>query len=396
MSWRYRRSRNYSRSYQPKFFFSEKQIDFTSEHLDYSQFLLQEFFTADLETRKKISKYYNEVYGSLSFAYLKRKYSDWANGDYHLTDMMKERIISIMPKFLNEKSKHKLGIHEFMASIKNTIKSFESSQKRTFRNTTNLKLPEEVVAIFEKEYERIQALTIQKFRYNVLTEDEKIEALEISKYILEIKLQNIFNQIERDFKIFLPYMLNFKRGVFSSSYRVSLFNLNLDITKASIENLEIPEFKIIEVESNSRFREYSDKYLAYELVSIHKEVNRAVSNSYLNANDISLFFTHYEELSNGENEVSISCTFQGEGGVLSLKVQIKPLKLLKRSAMISLIKLSIYLILISALFSLALNYKLINLLIFGTFFIGIFGLNLISEEIKQIKSLTKQIKTYGQ
>ncbi len=396
MSWRYRKYRSYSRSYQPKFFFSEKEIDFTTEYLDYSQFLLQEFFTADLETRQKLSNFYIQEYGSRSFAYLKRKYSEWANGDYHLTDLMKERITSIMPKFLNDKAKHKLGIHEFMASIKNTVKSFQTSQKSTFRNTSNLKQPQEVVSIFEQEYEKIQALTIRNFRFNVLTEEEKEEALEISKYILKIKLQKAFDQIERDFNTFLPFMFKFKRGIFSASYSITAFNLKVDITNTGIDDVEIPKFNINEAEANSRFKEYSDKYLAYELVSLHKESNKAISNSFLNANDIQLFFAHYEELSNGESEVSMNSTFQGEGGILSLKAQMKPLKLLKTSIIISSIKLAIYFVVIITLVSLAINHKLFTLLIFGGFFVGIFALNLVNEEIKQLKSLTKEFKTYGQ
>jgi hypothetical protein len=309
---------------------------------------------------------------------------------------MRERITSIMPRFLNDAAKHKLGIHEFMASIKNTVKSFQSNQKTTFRNATNLKQPQEVVSIFENEYERIQALTIRNFRFNILNEEEKEEALEISKFILEIKLQKAFEQIERDFNTFLPYMVKFKRGIFSANYLITLFNLNVDITNTGIEDVEIPKFKITEIEANSRFNEYSDKYLAYELVSIHKEANKAVCNSFLNANDIALFFTHYEELSNGESEVSMNSTFQGEGGILSLKAQMKSLKLLKTSIIISSIKIAIYFILIINLISMAINHKLFTLLIFGGFFVGFFALNLISEEIKQLKSLTKEFKAHGQ
>lgn len=395
MSWRYRKYRSNSRSYQPKFFFSEREIDFTTEYLDYSQFLLQEFFTADLETRQKLSNFYVQEYGSRSFAYLKRKYSEWVNGDYHLTDLMRERITSIMPKFLNDTAKHKLGIHEFMASIKSTVKSFQSSQKTTFRNTLNLKQPQEVVSIFEKEYEKIQTLTIRNFRFNILTEEEKEEALVISKYILEIKLQKDFDQIERDFNTFFPYMFKFKRGIYSASYLITSFNLRVDITNTGIDDIEIPKSNINETEANSRFKEYSDKYLAYELVSIHKEANKAVSNSFLNANDIALFFGHYEELSNGESEVSMNSTFQGEGGILSLKAQMKPLKLLKELIIISSIKLAIYFIVIITLVSLAVNHKLFTLLIIGGFFVGIFALSFVSEEIKQLKSLTKEFKTYG-
>jgi hypothetical protein len=396
MSWRNRKYKRYSRPYQPKFFFSEKEIDFTTEYLDYSQFLLQEFFTADLETRQKLSNFYLQEYGSRSLSYLKRKYSEWANGDYHLTDLIKERITSIMPKFLNDKAKHKIGIHEFMALIKNTVNSFQTSQKSSFRNTNNLKHPQEVVSIFEKEFEKIQALTIQNFRFNVLTEQEKDEALEISKYILEIKLQKAFDQIERDFNIFLPFMLKFKRGIFAASYSITAFNLKVDITNTGIVDIEIPKFNINVAEANNRFSEYSDKYLAYELVSLHNETNMAISNSFLNANDIQLFYAHYEELLNSESEVIMNSIFQGEGGILSLKAQMKPLKLLKTSILISSLKLAIYFIVIITLITIAINHKLFTLLIFGGFFVGIFALNIVNEGIKQYKLLTKELKTYVQ
>lgn len=395
MSWRYRKYKSFKRNYQPKFYFSEKEIDFTTEYLDYGQFLLQEFFNANLETRQKLSNYYVGEFGSRSYAYLKRKYTEWANGNYHLTDLMRERIISFMPKFLNDDAKHKLGIHEFMSTIKNTVKLFQSNQNSAYRNSSNLKKPQDIVLIFETEYEKIQSLTIRNFRFDILTEEEKVEALEISKYILEIKLQKAFYQIERDFNVFLPHMIKFKRGIFSACYSITIFNLKVDITNTGIENVEIPKFNINETEANSRFKEYSDKYLAYELVSIHKEANKAVSNSFLNAIDIQLFFSHYEELSTSESEVSMNSSFQGEGGILSLKAQMKPLKLLKISIIISSIKLAIYFIVIITLVLMAINHKLFTLLIFGVLFGGFFAFSFVREEIKKLKSLTKEYKSYG-
>ena len=389
MSWGHRK-------YQSKFYFSEKEIDFTREYLNYDQFLLQEFFSVELETRKNISKYYCEMYGSLSLAYLERKYSEWAIGDYHLTDLMKKRILFFMPKFLDDQAKHKLGIHEFMASIKNTVKSFQSSQKSNFRNSKNIDKSHEVISIFYREYEKIQMLTIRNFRFNVLTEDEKLEALEISKYILEIKLQNVFDQIDRDFNVFLSYIIKFKRGIFSANYCISEFNLNVDITNSEVHDFENAKFRIKEIDINSRFKEYSNKYLAYELLSIQKEANKAVNNSFLSANDIQLFFSHYELLSSGENEVNMNSIFQGEGGILSINAQMKPLKVLKTSIIISSIKLAIYFLVIITLVSLAISNKLFSLLIFGAVFIGFFAFTNISEEMKRYKALRKEFRTYGQ
>lgn len=392
MRWRYRK---YSYHEKQKFFFSEKDIDFTTEYLDYSHFLLQEFFSADLDTRRKISKYYSDIYGSQSFNYLQRKYSEWANGDYHLTDLMKGRILAFMPEFLNSEANHKLGIHEFMATIKNNIKSFLSYQKTTYRNSLNLKDPQDVVSIFNKEYEKIQGLTIRNSRFNVLSEDEKTEALEISKYILEVKLQKLFDQIDRDFRIFLPFMNIFNRGSFYASYFIESFNLKVDITKSGTQEIELPKFKIEEIEANSRFKEYSDKYLAYELVSIHKEANKAISKSFLNSSDIQLFHSHYEALSHGDSEASMNSNFNGEGGILSIRAQMKPYKLIKSSLIISSIKLLSYIIVTVGLGSMAISIELFPLLIYGGIIVCIFVFAIISEEFKKLKSLTRELITYG-
>ncbi len=394
---RYRTYNSYNQSfYKSKFFFSEKEIDFTSEYLDYDQFILQEFFTADAETRKKLENYYISKSGSRSFAYLNRKYTEWANGDYHLTKLMRERIIAIMQIFLTDNAKHKLSIHEFMASIKNTVQSFQFAQKRRYRNISNLKRPEEIFFIFEKEKNEIKALTIPNFRFNILTEEEKEHALEISKFILVIKLQKAFDQIESDFNIFLPFMLTFKESNFSANYSIINLNINVNITNTGLVEVVIPKFKIKEIEANSRFREYSDKYIAYELQLIQKESNISSINTQLSKNDISMFIERYKQLLNGASEVSINSSFQGEGGVLKINLQIKPFQLIKKSIKITLIKLLSYSFAVIILISLAIKYEFIILLIFVALPLGIFTSSFVSEKIKQLKSLIKEFKNYGQ
>lgn len=251
------------------------------------------------------------------------------------------------------------------------------------------------MSIFEEEYNRLENITICSFRFDVLTDDEKNEALLISKYILSIKLQKGFDQIENDLNTFLPFMFKFNRGIFSATYSISLLNINIDITNTGIEDVKIPKFKIRELEANSKFKKYSDKYLAYELVSINKEVNKAVSKSFLNSRDLELFFSHYEELSNGESEVNMKSSFEGEGGFLQLKAQMKPLKLLKASIILSSIKLIVTLIIIIGLISLAIYNNLILWLFIGGFILFIFISTFITEEIDQLKLLAKEYKIYG-
>jgi hypothetical protein len=377
--------------------FKDLKFDFSDgKYLSHWDFMLSEFFKASKEIKEEFRKAYINEYGVGPYNHMMRNYwYSWEYGDRVVSDTQSYRIYYLMQNLLDDSAKHRLGMNEFMMSIKSTVKGFMDTQKKTYSKLQNLNNTQDLIQVFVKELERIKLLILFDIKARILSEEEKKEALEISKYILEIKLQKTFDQIERDFTIFLPFMFKFKRGIFSANYSITNFNLKLDITNTGIEDVEIPKFKIKEIEANSRFKEYSDKYLAYELVSIHQEANKAVSNSFLNVNDMELFFAHYEELSNGESLVNMNSTFQGEGGILSLKAQLKPLKLLKTSIVISSIKLAIYFIVAITLISLAINHNLFALLIFGGFFVGIFALSLISEEITLLKSLTKEYKTYG-
>lgn len=401
MSLRYNKYYSHRRSSdRPNFYYSEKELDFTNENLDYNQFLLQEFFNADVSTRSEMSNYYIAKFGDRSFAYLKRKYSEWANGNYHLTNLMSGRIISMMPRFLNSEAKHKLGIHQFMSTIKNAVITFESKQNFRSNRTKYISSTSELLEIFEKEYAEIQSysydsLNIYGSRKDMLNDDELIEAIEISKYILEVKLQNLYNQIERDFQIFLPFIQKLKIGTFESSFKIKVFDIIINLEKLDSNEIKVPNFQIPEIVSNSVFRKYSDKYLAYELLSINRKSKEQIANSFLNTNDLQIFFNHYNELSNYDSEVSFVSTFLGESGELKIKARLVPPKILNTSLLYALIKLTIYIVITISLIAIAIRNEAYILLLFGSFFVGIIAFSMISEEIKEIRALKKELKTYG-
>lgn len=401
MSWRFSKYYNYTRSSnRSNFYYSEKELDFTNENLDYNQFLLQEFFNADVDTRRKLSNYYIDKFGDRSFAYLKRKYSEWANGNYHLTDFMSGRILSMMPRFLNSEAKYKLGIHQFMSTIKKAVKTFERKQNQRYSQTKNISSTPELIKIFEKEYAEIQSysydsLNLYDHRTDMLKEDELIEAVEISKYILEVKLQKLYDQIERDFQIFLPFIQKLKMGTFESSFKINAFDFVINLAKLDSSEIKAPKFKIPEIESNSDFKKYSDKYLAYELLNINRNSNEQISNSFLNNNDLQLFLNHYNELLNYDSEVSFNSIFLGESGELKIEARLVPPKILTTSLLYTFIKLTIYIVITISLIALAIQKEAHTILLFGGIIFGIFALTLINGEIKRIRTLRKELKTYG-
>jgi hypothetical protein len=402
--------------YSFTFNFSEKDIDFSprSDHFfNYHKFLINEFFNATDDEMLVIMTVYHKKFGKSALDYVLRNYyRDWRNGDRTLSNVQESRILSIMPDLLNEKAKqrlnqikeearYKLGIEEILALIKRIVEAFFSTQKNIY-SKQKIASPEDIINLFQKEVERVKELKIleQTSRYGteniiILTEDEKSEALKISQYIVFVKLHKQFHQIEKDFNTFLPFMQGFRRGMFQAFYKISAFNINLELTNANFIQVVIPKLTINEIASSSRFKEYSDRYLAYELVNINNEANKAIVTAFLNHSDIKLFFDHYEELSQSDSEIDIKSTFTGEGGLLNIKAKMKPTKMLKVSVFMSLIKILIYTAIMGGAVSLICAYRIWAMLFYAAIFIIGFYVTLVSEEIKQIKTLKSEIKLYG-
>lgn len=380
------------------YYFKDLEFDFSDcNYLNYSQFMLSEFFNATKITKDKFLDAYLLEYGAGAYNHMiTNHWYHWQLGSTKVSDTQSRRIYKIMETLLDDKGKHRLGMNEFMMSIKNTVKYHLEAQKKTYSKAINLSNIHDVTQLFQNELNKIRSLNLVDINPRILTDEEKIEALEISKYILEIKLQKSFDQVERDFNVFLPYIFKFNRGIFSATYSVPMFNLIVDITNTGIKNVKIHKFIIKEIEANSKFKKYSDKYLAYELLSINKELNKAASISFLNNNDIELFFEHYIELSMGESEVNMNSTFQGEGGILALKANLRPIKLLKISIISSSIKLIIcFMVIVTIIFWSIYNGKY-ALLIFGGIFTGQSIFNKILDDFKQLKLLKIQYKSHGQ
>ena len=206
--------------YSFTFKFLEKDIDFNPDigntYFDFNKFLINEFFNSTDSEMRNILREYERVYGISSYNYLiKTYYQNWKNGERRISNVQFERIVGIMPNLLSKEAKEKLftirkqikynrGKRQFLATIKNVVERFERLQNRRFNRTKYISETFELTEIFKNEYDEIKSYSYENInsytnRTDHLSDDELIEAIEISKYILEIKLQNLFDQIERDF-----------------------------------------------------------------------------------------------------------------------------------------------------------------------------------------------------
>jgi hypothetical protein len=336
---------------------------------------------------------------------MKTYYWGWRHGDRTLSNVQQDRILSIMPDLLNEKAKetlntikeearYKLGIEEVVGGIKRTVQSYFQNQRNIYAKE-KIQIDADIQNIFQKEIGRAKQLNLVGPFY-VLDENERAEVIQISKYIVYIKLQKQLDQIEKDFNTFVPFMQLVNRGIFSATYNITAFNITVDLTKTVFHEIKVPDILVDEIVANSRFKEFSDKYLANELVTINSDANKAVSSAFLNAHDIKLFFDHYDELSFSDSEVNMKSSFKGESGNLNIQIQMKPIKMLKTSIAKSISKITIYTIIATGLIIVAIRNEWFPILFIGGLFVAGFYFSLLSEEIKLIKHFKTEIKQYGQ
>lgn len=379
-------------------YYSEKKINFTDDYINYNQFLLQQFFNCNIETWKQICKYYRKEYGNRSLSYLSRKFDEWKNGDYHLTDLMESRILETMPKFLTPNAKEQLSLNDFSSSIKKSIKLFEKKQKSRSYKFDNLSDIELILEVFEKEINIINNLTLEKTRFGFLSLDEKIEAENIVKYILKLKLQTVYDQLRNDLNIILPFLGKVTRGKFLIQYLLNELNFSFTLKNIRLINIEFPAFKINNIQSKSRFKVYANKYLAYEMLAIHDKAISRKPDGLINHIDLNTFFNQYEKFIDNDNEVKMNSLFRGEAGRLIINAHVIPIKLLNLSIVKSIYKILFITIIVILVIAFFIVYDA-WIMIFPLYFIVIPALIYayvnIRRELKNIIQYKNELKYHG-
>ena len=271
--------------------------------------------------------------------------------------MIQERIVNFMPFFLTKEAKHKLVINSFITAIKiwPNYFTFFGNRGLGFGNKNCIEILQfsEINDLILRGSSRIEKFNVT-FRHDILNENEKHQAIQIIKYILYSKLQTAVNQLKNDFDIFLPYMKLFNKGPFSANYESTFFKFKVNLDDLNIDEVIFPEIKLNEVISNDkRFKPYSDKYLAYEILNINKSGKKAESKSFLNAYELSLLKSYYEDMSSTKSITNYDSVFQGEGGTLDIKMTLFPKKVLQLTFLRSILTLILSIIFFCAYISFA-------------------------------------------
>ncbi len=383
--------------HKAKYFYSKEEIDFSLIDLDYEKFLIQEFFTLDNSTLQEAFVSYQNRHGKLSLKYLQRTFSDWKNGNYHLTPLMRERITSLVSDFLSPQAKKNLCLHQFVSTIKKVVRDYHpfSNQRKSYggHSDTTIKTWKELVEQFDQEMERINKIKKPFIEYHLLPEKHKEEAVAIGKSILGRKTKEKFDQIKRDLLIFHPYIHKFnKQSHFL--YKVNNTKFSLRISEERFFDAFGGDLKISIAGYTKEYKTIVDKFLAQELIIAEKDrkLERQVND--VSQNDLEILWQHYNSLLEGTNYADITSDFQGAGGKLEITIQVKPKKLLKYTIADKLMKILILALAIFSLVKFIFEIENINIFIMVAL-VGIATFGFLLGQIADLKAGITEFKKYG-
>lgn len=407
-----------SMGYSFNFKFTEDDIDFspkTNGYYNYDKFLINEFFNSTDFEFYEIMKKYRTAYGDSAYNYVVANYcSKWRTGNRALSNIQFERIINIMKDSLNDSAKEKLiaikeesrfrlGIEETLSTIKKTVVSFFSSQQLLYhksnKNDINFYSLHDIVRLYKLELNRIDNLEIKNDRIferiYVLDNNEIAEVLNISKYIIHVKLQTQIKNIVTDLNVFSKSSILKIKGINTFHYELSGFKNQIDLVHFKFDAIDFDYYKVDEVETNSKYKVFADKYLSEELAGIASQSNKDLFIRRINEYDISFLKKTILSLIESERDIKSETIFSGSGGVLKIKIDYKNIKKLQD-------QLLTYYIIILFLIACVTNiyyyfytknqiYDAIVITIFSTIFLY----SLIEKQFKKLTDLRAEIRKYS-
>lgn len=359
---------------------------------DVEQYLKQEFFNCDDLTFAKIANLYRHLYGPGPYRYLLNTFYSWKKGHVRVSGQTTDRILECVPKFLTDDKR----FHILKCEIVHFVERLHFKQQNKKASIGQLN------SLFEnyaKEIDNFREVNLTWFvSKGIFDETEIEEFLAVSKYALRERLNLCCRQVQNDLSLVKYKFMGLKPGTFSATYRIDFLSSTIDLSKLDETSSIDIELATVRVNIAGKFKRFAEEYILEELVQMSFSEKEGEINRFIKAADLDFVLAQYDAIANQDGEASLKSTFKGEGGVLSLSLELKSLQRVYRRIFISLAKLGVYGGLLLGAVALVIVfhlYRVLILLIFGGWVVGAALLGGITTEIRTLRSLKGDLKTYG-
>ena len=230
----------------------------------FEKFLLDEFFCFDDSRIESIIQEYKILHGERSVNYFKEKIEHWKKNRASITDLMKSRILELIPRHLSEEK----IFHLFKIEVKDQITQLQK------RYRDHPILISELADVYKFELELISQIknfssSFPEYRLN-LSEEDKIKFLETLKYLLKQRIKLSYEQVKRDF-VSISYLLsNIKQKWGRFEYTIDYLNCKVSINSDFGDMFFLP-LREPELDDNLfqfKYKSYVDDFLLNDLNKI--------------------------------------------------------------------------------------------------------------------------------
>jgi len=356
------------------------------------EYLRKEFFNADNETFRLIAKFYRTNYGDSAYSYMLNTYQSWKHGSVGVSSLTMGRIIECVPKFLSPQKR----LYILRCEIHNFIENAKEKLKFNDLKLSNIHI---IFETLQKEIVNFNKKNLNWFIGKNIFPLEQIEHyLSVCKYALNERLIQSYKQTINDLNIISEKFKFFSREIYSATYKIDFLNVSIDVLHIEKYNITYVPLESLSLNLDTSFKKFGEQYILEELMKMSFYEKEGEVNASLKSKDIDIIFTHFMELINEKNEITMKSKFQGEGGLLEIKLEFIPIKKSIESTLIAsskIIAIVSGLILGTLLVIKFKFYWIILFLLFGGFMIVFSLLSIVSKETIKIRKSIIQIKRYG-
>ena len=355
-------------------------------------YIENEFFNADDVLFQKVSNLYYNIYGENAYKYLLNTYNSWKSGSVKTSRQTMNRIFECVPRFLTDEKRFVILKNEVLFFLKEL-------HRKQIEKDVSLSELDTLFKNYTLQIENFEKSNMPYMASNrIFKEDEIEQFLNVCKYVLKEKLKLVYDQVKNDILLIKEKLSTFSTGIFQASYKISFLKSTIDISLINDIPLSFIQIQPNQIELSGRYKEYAENYILNELIKLDFSEKNGKINSYVKSVDFDFFISQYETLFEAKRSSSLQSEFNGEGGILDLKFEVKVIKSLYTSILYSIIKTFGYFILIIAAIFSIFEFKLyesILFLIIGTLIIGSMLISASISEIKSIKESLTDINRYG-
>jgi hypothetical protein len=244
---------------------------------------------------------------------------------------------------------------------------------------------------YAKEIDNFSQVNLNWFvKKGIFSETEIDQFLAVCKYALKQKLSLSYRQVQADLALI--------RTTFTANYQIDFLNSKVDLSQLNETPLTVIQLGSEQIRLEGIFKQFAEQYILEELMKMSFSEKEGEVNHFIKSNDLDFFIRQYFELLDKDSEASLKSQFKGEGGQLSLFLDVKSLKRIHASIVLSSAKLFLYAALLVRAIILVFVfelYKIVALLFFGGLILGGSLLGAINTEFRALRNLTLDLKRYG-